>query len=309
MSAPAPRTRDVLPLWTGTAPGSEGLALERRITERSTQAFWPDRIVTGITRPEMTAFMPDRPNGAAVLVVPGGGYSRIVLDKEAGEMALWLNGLGVAAFVLEYRLPGEGHADRAAVPLQDAQRALRLLRAGAPAWGLDPARVGFLGCSAGGHMGALLATCPDRTVYAPRDAADALSARPDFEILLYPVISMADGLAHDGSRECLLGPAPSAEEKIRWSAERLVGPDVPPSFLVAARDDATVPVENTLHYAAALQHHGIAGELHVFDAGGHGFGIRDARQLPVSAWPRLAAAWLDSCGVLEGRGKGKASFS
>lgn len=292
------KTRDVIELWPGVAPGSETSSATLTITERSKVAYWPDRALTGVTRPNLTAFVPDKPNGTVVIVAPGGAYTRIAIDKESSEMARWLNPQGVTVLLLQYRLPGEGHQNSMDVPLQDAQRAVRLVRSHAREWGLNPERIGFLGCSAGGHMGAYLGAEFARKAYAPVDEADKLSARPDFLMLLYPVVSMDEKIAHMESRTNLLGKTPSAEQLRLASADLNVTAANPPTFITLANDDPAVSPENGLSYFMALRAAKVPVELHIFKDGNHGFGIRDARQMPVSAWPRFAADWMKAIGVL-----------
>lgn len=267
--------------------------------ERSAVPLWPDRAIAGITRPDLTALLPVKPNGAAVVIAPGGGYVRVVLDKEGVELARWLNGLGVTVFLLKYRLPGEGHEHAADVPLQDAQRAVRLVRFHAQEWGLDETRIGFLGASAGGHLAASIGTGYAREVYVPLDAADRKSARPDFLLLLYPVVSMQSELAHPGSRNSLLGKQPTAERVDAYSPDRHVTASTPPAFLVAARDDKVVPIGNALRLQAAFERAKVPIEMALYDQGGHGFGIRDTWGLPVAEWPVRAADWLARIGVVK----------
>lgn len=294
------KTRDVLEIWpNGVAPGSENSPAKLTITERSKVAYWPDRAITGITRPNLTAFVPDKPNGTALIVAPGGAYSRIVLDKEAGEMARWLNPYGVTVFLMQYRLPAEGHANGKDAPLQDAQRAVRYVRAHAKEWNLNPQRIGFLGASAAGHMVASLEVQFAKKVYEPVDAADALSARPDFSILLYPVVSMENATTHMESRTNLLGKDPSADLIKAYSPDQNIIKDAPPTFVVLAEDDPAVPPVNGIGFCNGLSKAGAPCELHTFKEGGHGFGIRDARQLPVSAWPNLAADWMKKAGFIQ----------
>jgi len=294
------RTRDLIDLWPGgVGPGSEQSPAKRTITERSKAAYFPDRSLIGVTRPNLTAFVPDHPNGTSVIVAPGGGYLAIALDRGSYEMARWLNPYGVTVFLLEYRLPGEGHANRQDIPLEDAQRAVRVVRRHAKEWGLDPNKVGFLGGSAGGNLAASVGTLFDKVAYQPTDDADRLSARPDFQILLYPVISMENGLTHVPTRTNLLGPSPSPEMIEACSLERHVTKSVPPTFIVVAEDDPVVLPENSIRYYTALKDAGVPAELHVFKEGGHGFGIRDARQLPVSNWPHLAVSWLRAGGFIQ----------
>lgn len=294
------KTRDVIDLWPGSiGPGSENSPAKFTITERSKVAFWPDRAITGITKPNLTAYVPDRPNGTAVIVAPGGAYTRIVLDKEAGEMARWLNPYGVTVLLMQYRLPAEGHVNGKDAPLQDAQRAIRLVRQNAKEWNLDPNKIGFLGASAAGHMGALLGAKFDKNAYAPVDAADKLSARPDFMMLLYPVVSMEDKLTHLESRTNLIGKNPSAELIKEYSADQQVTANAPQTFIVLAEDDPAVPPQNGISYHNALKKAGVPTVLYTFKEGGHGFGIRDTRQLPASDWPNLAVDWMKTGGFIK----------
>lgn len=277
---------EVVKLWPGRPPGAPAVLPVTRITDRLATTGWQDRYATDIGEPLMTVFRSARPNGAAALIAPGGGYIRVVIDKEGLEIARRLAAAGVTAYVLRYRLPKEGWANAADVPLQDAQRALRLIRAA------GHARILALGCSAGGHVAASLATGHARQVYAPVDRADALSARPDLCALLYPVIDMARPFAHAGSRDALLGPSPVPDIEAKYSPHRHVTGDTPPTFLVHAADDASVPVDNTLAYLAALRAAKVPAEAHIFEEGGHGFGIRLAEGRPAAAWPDLLLTWL-----------------
>ncbi|MBP9646161.1 MAG: alpha/beta hydrolase, partial [Pseudoxanthomonas sp.] len=234
---PAPQR---LPLWPGAAPGSEGLQLQRREVERSTDPARPDRYADHIGQPSLTVYRPAHPDGRAVLVIPGGGYQRVVLDKEGTALLpAFVDQGGLTLFVLEYRLPGEGHRDGREVPLADAQRAMRLIRQRAPEWGVDPERIGVMGFSAGGHVAASLATRHGQRSYAPVDAADAQDARPDFALLVYPVIDMGTH-AHPGSRQRLLGDAPAAEAIEAYSLQNRVDAHTPPVFLLHALDDEVV---------------------------------------------------------------------
>lgn len=289
--------QQVIGLWQGAAPGSEQLAITEVVTERSKDTALPDRAYTQITRPTLTAYLPAQPNGAAALVVPGGAYARVVSDKEGADIARMLNARGVTAFVLKYRLPGEGHARREDVPLQDAQRAMRLIRANAAEWKLDGARVLAMGMSAGGHLVATLGTQSGKRSYAPTDAADQLDARPDRLVLLYPVISMDDKLTHAQSREMLLGKAPEAARLAEFSNELHVGKTTPPSFVLHAADDPAVPPENSIVFYRALLAAGVPAELHVLRSGGHGFGIRQATG-SATQWPQLLGNWLGAENML-----------
>ena len=293
-----PEHASMLPLWPDLPPGTPAGFGPPRITDLSDNPFFPDRELTRISRPSLTVLHPERANGTAVIVAPGGGYSRISIEQEGRSTARWLLSLGVTVFLMTYRLPDEGHANGADVPLQDAQRAVRLVRSAAPDWGLDPARIGVLGASAAGRMMASLITGFDRPVYPPTDAADRASARPDFAILLYPVISMEAGIAHPGSRDRLIGEAPSESAIKRYSPDQNLRSDTPETFIVQADDDEAVPAENALRFYLALRQASVRAELHVFREGGHGFGIEKTAGLPLAAWPDLCAAWMARLGAL-----------
>ena len=292
-----PQPSETIDLWPAGAPGMPAVPPVETVTERSDDALVTDRAVLGIARPRMAVFRPDRPNGAAVLLTPGGGYKWVVVDKEGYEMARWLAARGFTAFVLFYRLPGEGWAAGPDVALSDAQRALRLIRHRARDFAVSPERVGAMGFSAGGHVCADLATRFAAKVYDPVDAADALSAKPVCAAPIYPVVSMDPAIAHAGSRELLLGAKPTQALEAAHSPERNVPADAPPCFLLHAEDDGVVPVENTLRLRAALRARGIAVETHLFANGGHGFGLRKAVGKPVEAWPELWRAWARTTGL------------
>ncbi|HWA74617.1 MAG TPA: alpha/beta hydrolase [Polyangiaceae bacterium] len=281
-----------LPLWPGDAPGSAGLALAEVVTERSKDPALHDRAITGILRPSLTVYVPAQPNGAALIVAPGGSYLREAWDKEGVDTARWFANKGVTVFLLKYRLPAEGHQARSDVPLQDAQRAVRVVRARAASFRLDAKRIGVMGFSAGGHLAALLASRFDEKVYEPVDAADRLSARPDFAILLYPVVSMEDPIAHAGSRRALLGESPNAALLVAKSADRQVTRENPRTLLLLAADDQAVLPENSLRYYRALRDAGVSAELHVYESGGHGFGMRSPKGAAAEGWAELALSWM-----------------
>jgi acetyl esterase/lipase len=274
-----------------------GAPLVETVTERSTDSLVTDRAVHGISRPRMAVFRPDRPNGAAVLLTPGGGYRWVVVDKEGYEMARWLAARGFTAFVLFYRLPGEGWASGPDTPLIDAQRAIRLIRHRALDYAIDPERVAAMGFSAGGHVCASLSTRFAVQVYQPFDAADRLSAKPHSAAPLYPVISMDPAIAHAGSRRLLVGDNPSPGQAMAWSPDQSVPKDAPPHFLLHAEDDDVVPVENTLRLHAALRAQEVPVELHLFANGGHGFGLRKTVGKPVEVWPELWRSWARTIGL------------
>ncbi|MDM7956118.1 alpha/beta hydrolase [Blastomonas sp.] len=292
-----PQPSETIDLWPGGAPGMPAKALTETVQERSTDRLVTDRAVYGITVPRLAVFRPDRPNGAAVLITPGGGYRWVVVDKEGYEMGRWLAARGFTAFVLFYRLPGEGWAAGPDVALADAQRAMRLIRGRADDFAIDPERVSAMGFSAGGHLCADLATRFDAKVYSPLDAADRLSAKPHSAAPIYPVVSMTAPDAHAGSRELLVGKTDSPALEAAHSPHRNVPADAPPFFLLHAEDDDAVPVNNTLLLRAALKAKSIRVETHLFEHGGHGFGLRKAIGKPVEAWPELWRAWARTTGL------------
>jgi len=277
-------------LWPGGAPGGEKVTVVGAVTERSTDPAYHDRFAQFTTDPILSVVRPEHPNGSALLLIPGGGYRWSVVDKEGLDCARVFAAAGVTCYVLRYRLPADGWAAGPDAPLQDAQRALRMIRARVDQDGVDPKRVGVLGASAGGHLAGLLTVRKD-TTYAAIDEIDKQSHRPDLTILMYPVATMADPFVHAGSRQHLLGAAPSAEMIAAWSLEQMDWTGAPPTFLLHAIDDQSVPVENSLQLLAAIRKANVPTEAHLFQEGGHGFGIRLIQGKPAAAWPELALAW------------------
>ena len=288
---------ETIDLWPGDAPGMPDPGPVETVEERDADPVLPNRAVRGIAQPRLVVFRPRTSNGAAVMVMPGGGYEYIVIDKEGYELGRWLSARGFTVFVLFYRLPGEGWAAGPDVALSDAQRAMRLIRHRALDYSIDPQRVAAMGFSAGGHLCADLATRFATKVYEDVDAADTLSARPLVAAPIYPVISMNPDLAHPGSRELLIGADAGPELERAHSPEQNVPDNAPPCFLVHAEDDDVVPVENSVRFHAALRGHGIPVEMHLFANGGHGFGLRKAYGKPVGIWPDLFANWAHSEGL------------
>ncbi|MBR2173774.1 alpha/beta hydrolase [Sphingopyxis sp.] len=268
--------------------------LVEAVVQRSGDPNASDRMLQGITRPQLDIFRPAKPNGAAVILAPGGGYRYVVVDKEGYELARWLRERGVTVYVLFYRLPGDGWTNGADVPLADAQRAVRLVRSRAGADGIDPARVAFGGFSAGGQVATSLLTRFDAKVHDPVDAADALSARPDALAAIYPVVSMDPAIAHAVSREKLIGANPDAAREKLYSPERNVRADQPPLWLLHAEDDSVVKIENSVRLRAATRNIGAPVEAHFFERGEHGFGLMKAAGLPIAIWPELLWSWLAS---------------
>jgi acetyl esterase/lipase len=281
-------------LWPGGAPGAEAVTVREEVIERLPDGPMRDRFAHHVTNPRLTLFAPRTAhNGITLLIVPGGGYERVVIDKEGVESAEWFTARGFAAAVLRYRLPADGWAARADTPVHDAMRAMRLLRARRAAGGAAPGPVGVIGFSAGGHVCARLTTEPGLT-YAPRDAADELSARPDFSVLMYPVIATTGKYAHAGSARQLQAAGVSETDLPRYAPNLNVGPWTPPTMLVHAADDVGVPMENSLLMYDALRAARIRSELHIFESGGHGFGLRSVEGKSVAAWPTLVQNWAMS---------------
>jgi len=269
--------------------------------------LWPEGRESDV--PELHRYLPGpgEGNGAAVVICPGGGYGGLAVDHEGHQVANWFLERGVAAFVLHYRLGSQGHHHPA--QLADVQRGLRTVRGQAGDCGIDPSRIGVMGFSAGGHLASMAATLFDETVYEAEDEIDGLSARPDFAILCYPVISMDSQVAHRGSRRNLLGPgrADDDEAAARVSSEKNVSENTPPTFLFHTVEDAAVPVENSLSFFAAMRRYGVPGELHAFEKGPHGVGL--FRGDPVLRhWSELLDHWLRNSGFYAGEW-GRAALS
>lgn len=281
---------EIIRLWPDGAPGGEGVTVTPIVPERSTDPAFHDRYAQYTTDPILTVFRPERPNGSAMLLIPGGGYRWAVLDKEGYDVARVFAASGTTCFVLRYRLPADGWAAGADAPLQDAQRAIRLIRSRAADYGVDPKKIAVLGASAGGHLAGLASARTDAT-YAPTDAADALSLRPDLTVLMYPVATMAAPYVHAGSRTHLLGETPSPERIAAYSLERMNWRGAAPVFLLHAIDDASVPVENSLQLLTTLKTAAVPTEAHLFQEGGHGFGVRLIQGKPAQVWPDLVRAW------------------
>jgi acetyl esterase/lipase len=299
---PAPRPTEAAQAAVGAKAPYAITAVDTAHGDREFHLLWPDGApgavgTEPVDKPKITVYRApaDRASGAAVVICPGGGYRVVAADHEGKQIAEWLNSLGVSAFVLQYRL---GERYRHPAPLQDAQRAIRMVRSRANEWGVDPKRVGILGFSAGGHLASTAATHFDD---GRKDAADPVErggSRPDFAVLCYAVISLADPTAHVGSRTSLLGdPAPPALVEL-LSNERQVTPRTPPTFLWHTADDGAVPVENSVLFFEALHKAGVPGELHVFPHGRHGLGLAPGDPA-VSQWPRLCAVWMEGLGLLK----------
>lgn len=275
-----------IPLWGDSpAPGTNGVQLKEAWDDFNKNPENPDYSVSNISRPSLTIFTPENPNGSAMIIIPGGGYRKNVFDKEGVDIARWLNTLGVTAFVLKYRLPGEWSDSGRHMPLQDGQRAVRLIRAQASTWKLDKNRVGVIGFSAGGHLAASMGTFWDRKIYSPVDAIDKENARPDAMVIVYGVVD-----AEINAAAALINEAAATLKE--YSPITSITKNSSPAFIVAAQDDATVNAAQSARFYLALQEEGVGSELHIFRIGGHGFAIRKTKNLPVAAWTGLCEKWM-----------------
>jgi acetyl esterase/lipase len=276
----------VIELWPSGAPGEKGNMGEERDTTKPT-----DQLIAGkpvirlgnVSKPTIRIYRPpaSKDSGAAVLVFPGGGYHILAMDLERTEVCDWLNSIGVSGVLLKYRVPNREGLEKHAAPLQDAQRALGLVREHAKEWGINPQRIGALGFSAGGHLAAALSKSCDERTYPPIDAADKVSCRPDFQILIYP------------------GGLTRKDEGDKVASEVGVTTNTPPTFIAMAGDDP-VRVENAIYYALAMKNTKVPVELHVYPTGGHGYGLRPSKEL-VTTWPQRTADWMRSRGLLDPR--------
>ena len=260
--------------------------------------------ISNVSVPTMLTFLPEKgkETGAAIMICPGGGYSILASGHEGTEMAKWFTDQGIAAFVLKYRLPDNKiMTNQHEVPLMDAMQGMRLIRRDATKYGIDPARIGVIGFSAGGHLAATLATHwqhPEPAT-ARVGGLQSVSAQPNFAILMYPVITFGDK-AHTGSRDKLLGQLKADPEKIAYySSELQVTKQAPPTFLVHSMDDKGVPVENSINYYLACLKNGVAAEMHLYPTGGHGFALRTANKGSVANWPEACKGWLKTVGALK----------
>lgn len=277
-----------IPLWEGTPP------LQKEMDLKETSVREGILRIANVQNPTIEVYLPTRQiaTGKAVLIFPGGGYGILAYDWEGTDFAKWLNAQGIAGIVVKYRLPkSESLTDPKEVPLLDAQRAMRLARHHAAEWSINPAQIGVMGFSAGGHLASTVSTQYKHEVDRPKDAIDALSARPDFSILVYPVISFRDASAHSGSRNALIGENASQELIDRFSGELNVNAETPPTFLVHAQDDAGVPIENSFLYYKALHQNKVKASLHIYPTGSHGFGFGLGKG-SLDGWRDVLLGWM-----------------
>ncbi|MCX6330315.1 MAG: alpha/beta hydrolase [Bacteroidia bacterium] len=282
----------ILHLWTDGIPG---LILNDSYVEKATVNEGITTRFEKITDPALYIYLPPKENatGTAVLICPGGGYANLAFNHEGYAIAKWLNDNGIAGIILKYRLPSDAIMnDKSIGPLQDAQEAMRMIRRNASKWNIDPHKIGVIGFSAGGHLASTLSTHYADNVYVVKDT---VSARPDFSILIYPVITMDASFTHAGSRKNLIGENPSEDAVKRFSNELQITENTPPAFMVHSADDNTVPVKNSIVYYEGLVKYRIPSELHIFQKGGHGYGLASNRDTQ-SAWPDLCLKWMKISG-------------
>ena len=278
-AAKAADSHQVELLWPDGAPGAKGTA--------------------DGDKPSLTIYLPDKEKatGAAVVIFPGGGYGHLAMDHEGHQIAQWLNSIGVAGFIVKYRHRNSGAGYGHPAPIQDAQRAIRMVRSRAKEWGVDPGRIGIIGFSAGGHLASTAGTHFNTRYSEPVDEIDRSSARPDFMILMYPVISFTEWYTHKGSMVNLLGKNPDKDLMESFSNEKQVTPETPPTFLVHADDDKVVPSENSVAFYLALRKAKVPAEMHIYEKGGHGFGPGVGKGA-CSTWMALCANWMKGRGLL-----------
>lgn len=276
-----------IPLWDKVPDAIESKEYtEKIVTNKDGVA----EDVRKVTLPTLTAYFADaeKSNGTSVIICPGGGYGMLAINKEGFKVAEWFNSLGITAFVLKYRLPSDLiMKNKTVAPLQDAQEAVRLVRRNAVKWKLNPNKIGIMGFSAGGHLAATLSTHYNDKVYI---SSDTTSAKPNFAILIYPVISMQEGITHQGSKDNLLGKNAVNEAVEKYSNEKQITADTPKTFLVHATDDKAVPVENSINYYLALKKEKVPAEMHLYENGGHGFGL--GTKGTNASWPKTCEKWL-----------------
>ena len=270
-----------LKVWPEGAPDSNGMTQPEELFE--------GKRVRNVSEAEIYVYLPKQGinTGAAIVICPGGGYGMEAMDHEGYDMAQWLAEQGVAGIVLKYRLPYGHHQ----IPLVDTQRTMRLVRQKAAEWGINPAKIGIAGSSAGGHLASTAGTHFDLGNPESKDKIEKMSCRPDFMLLLYPVITLNEEFSHMGSRTNLIGPGNKLELVKKYSNELHVTDQTPPTFLILTDDDTAVPQRNSIEFYMALKKFNIPAEMHIFSKGGHGFGMNKINQ-PVDQWPNLFAQWL-----------------
>ncbi|MFC2112434.1 alpha/beta hydrolase [Bacteroidota bacterium] len=283
-----------LKVWPGNIPGSIDNAT---YIENSEQRDNSNNWITNVSDPAIDVYLAtgEEATGVAIVICPGGAYSGLAVGHEGRDVAEWLIEQGITGVVLKYRLPSdEIMEDKSIGPLQDVQEAVRIVRRNAAKWNLDTQRIGVMGFSAGGHLASTASTHFNDMVYD----SDEISARPDFSILVYPVILMDDEITHMGSRNNLLGTQPTPEQVVRFSNDTRVGPETPPAFVVHSMDDGAVSPENSIRYVQSLKKYNIPAELHLYEGGGHGYGLGRGSGTETH-WPDACINWLKMNEILE----------
>lgn len=279
---------DIISIWGNNIPNVKGLTDMETVEETDIIR------ISNVSEPTLEIFLPAKKSiiNKAVVICPGGGYKYLSYDWEGTDVAKWFNSKGIAAFVLKYRLPEESICNIPhEAPLQDAQRALRWVRQNSERFQIDKNKIGIIGFSAGGHLASTLGTSFNASNNFEEQSIDTISARPDFMILMYPVITMSGESTHKGSRTNLLGKNPSDALKKLYSNELNVSVSTPPTFIVHATDDVSVPVENSLLFYKALKDNGVKAEMHIYPYGGHGFGLAIGKGY-LQSWTTRLYGWL-----------------
>jgi acetyl esterase/lipase len=291
-----------LPIWKGVAPGSELVDERELVVDRGKGKGYVDRSISHVHRPTITVHLPQNSGckpSPAIIICPGGGLTRVVIDKEGNDFAKWLSKRGVVGIVLKFRtVKSEKHYYGVSAPTADLKRAIRFTRSNASKWKIDPTRVGVFGFSAGGHIAATVLTHFDAGRSSSKDPIERQSSRPDFAGFAYPLISLQTEVAGKKYQELLLGPSPSAARINEYSNELHVNANTPPSFLCHAENDTSVKVENTHRFAAACKKAGVVCTTFIRPKGGHGYGIRDQGD-PINKWPLEFMGWLERNGFVE----------
>jgi len=279
----------ILPLYPGKIPNSINTGQKEKIKKSDIT------LISNVQNPDIAVYLPSKrfATGQAVVICPGGGYWVLAYDLEGTDIARYLNSIGIAGIVLKYRLPTSGNTvESHKAPLMDAQRAMRLVRSNAKSWNIDTTKIGIMGFSAGGHLASTLGTHFDYGNKLAADSVERRSCRPDFMVLMYPVISFVDASVHTGSAEALLGKNPDKDLLVYYSNELQVRDDSPPAFFALADNDDGVPAENSLLMYAALRKKKIPAELHILSEGKHGFGLGLGNE-HVSSWTENLKLWLN----------------
>lgn len=278
----------VLKVWPNGAPNDNGI--------KEPEEKYDGVRVRKVSVAELYVFLPQKSEntGVGVVICPGGGYGILAMDHEGYDMAKWLADRGIAGIVLKYRMPNGNHE----VPSSDARQAMRIVRANAASWGINPDKIGLAGSSAGGHLASTVGTQFDLGNKNSKDILEQISCRPDFLLLLYPVITFNESFGHMGSRKNLIGETNNSELVEKYSNELHVKPQTPPTFMVLADNDKAVVPRNSIEFYMALKKNNVPAEMHIFAEGGHGFGMHK-NNIPTDNWPNLFYNWLTTMKIVQ----------